>query len=91
MTTKPLRQEEIAAILAIYYACNGSIRAHQPIERIKVKFVKALRPEAKKILEQTAKRPERYILKHKNKTETYAITLNGIKLLEDLGIIPRKR
>jgi len=90
MSSKPLKPEEIAAIIAVYYACHGDIHAHQPEELIRNKFTKTLRSYAKKILEETAKRPELFIQKHKNKNVTYSITLNGIKLLEDMNIIPRR-
>jgi len=91
MSSRPLKPEEIAAITAVYYACKGDTHAHQPIPLIRNKFAKSLRPYAKEILEKAARRPEQYIQKRKNKDVTYSITLNGIKLLEDMNIIPRRR
>jgi len=91
MSAKPLKSEEIAAIAAVYYACGGSIKAHQPLQFIRNKFEKSFRPYAKEILEKVVRRPEQYVQKHKNREVTYSITLNGIKLLEDMNIIPRKR
>ena len=91
MTERPLKPEEIAAIMAAYDACGGDIHAHQPVERIRRKFRKELRQYAKKCLEKAARHPERYIQKHTNKNVTYSITLAGIRLLEDMNIIPRKR
>ena len=91
MSARPLKPGEITAIVALYYACGGDIHAHQPIERIKAKFTKDVRQYAKRLLEKTARHPERYVQKHTNKNVTYSITLAGIRLLEDMNIIPRKR
>jgi len=91
MSSKPLKPEEIATILAVYDACAGSTHAHQPIERIRNKFAKGLRPYAKELLEKVTRRPEVYIQRQKNKNVTYSIALNGIILLEDMNIIPRRR
>lgn len=91
MSSKPLRPEEIAAIVAVYYACGGDIHAHQSVPHIRNKFDKYFRPFAKRILEKVARRPERYIQRHRNKNLTYSITLNGIKLLEDMNIVHRRR
>jgi len=91
MSAKPLKQAEIATVMAVYHACKGDIHAHQPVQLIRKKFVKDLRDAAKRLLEETARRPERYILKHKNKDTTYSITLNGIRVLEDMNLIPRMR
>jgi len=91
MSGRPLTEEEKAALVAVYDACGGDIHAHQPIQRIRGKFIKELRPHAKRIVEKLATRPERLIQKHTNREKTYSITLAGIQKLEDLGMISRRR
>jgi len=91
MSSRPLKQEEIVAIFAVWAATGGDIHAHQPIGFIRRKFEKSLKSHAKKILEETARHPEQYIIKHKNRDTTYMITLAGIKVLEDQGMITKRR
>jgi len=86
-----LSEEEIAALLACYYACDGSTKAHQPLELIRKKFSQPFRDEAKRALEKLARRPERYIVPHRGRTTSYSITMAGIRKLEELGLIPSRR
>ncbi len=67
MASRTLKQEEVAAVLAVHYACGGDVLEHQPIEHIRSEFTRGPRPEAKRIVERTARHLEQYILKHKNK------------------------
>lgn len=80
-----LKPEEIATIFAVYEACNRSIHAHQPIQRIQVKMRRDLKKGIKKWVEKVARKPEQYIQKHKDKT--YSITKNGITILRNYSII----
>ena len=91
VSEKLLSADEIAALLACYYACDGSTKAHQPLELIRKKFSPPFRDEAKRALEKLARRPERYILPHRGRTTSYSITIAGIRKLEELGLIPSRR
>ena len=88
MLRKPLKDDEIAGLMAVCDACNGSPSAHVPIEFICRKLSRPYRDEAKGIIEKIARHPERLILAHKGRTKSYSITMAGIEELRRLGLIP---
>ena len=83
-----MRPEEIAGLIALYYACNGSVHAHVPIERIRRKFSAPYRDEAKRIVEKLSRHPEGFVHIHKGRTISYGITMAGVKKLRDLQLTP---
>ncbi len=90
MTTtnaKPLTNEEIAVLVALWEACGGSIHAHVPEQAVLSHFPSHFRGLARRTLRKLVRRPERYILRHKNRETSYSITVIGIKKLKELGII----
>ena len=85
-TVKPLKPEEIAGLMALYYACSRSIHAHVSIPRFRQKLSDLYKDEAKKILEKIRRRG--FVHVHKGREETYGINMAGVKKLKDLGRIP---
>ena len=86
---KPLTKGEIAVLVALWEACNGSIHAHVPEQAVISRFKPHFRGLARKTLRKLARRPERYVLRHKNRETSYSITMMGIRKLRELGIITR--
>lgn len=88
MSEKPLKDEEIAGLMAVFYSCNGSPSVHVPLEYIRKKLRPPYRDEAKRVVEKLASRPERFVLSHKGRTTSYSITIAGIEALKKLKLIP---
>jgi len=85
---KPLSEQEIATLYALYKAANESIHAHVPEHAVLARFRKDLRGFAREALADLTRRPETYVIKHPTKGGmTYQITLEGIKILKEKGII----
>jgi len=88
MSEKPLTQEQIAVLLALYEATKGSIHAHVPKRAVQAHFRKDLRGFAGEALDELIRHPSRYAIKHPTKGEmTYSITLEGIKKLKEMKLI----
>jgi len=83
---KPLKDEHIAGLLALYDACDGTIHAHVRKKFWKNKFQEPYRDLADKIIKKLCSNPDGLVLKHKGRNNTYSITMNAIRRLGELGI-----
>jgi len=84
--SKPLKEEEIAGLFALYHACDGSIHARIPIQAFRSELRKPYDKEAKRILKKLIKRG--FVHRHPGRSKTYGITKLGIRTLRELGLIP---
>jgi len=80
--------EFIAGLLALYYACNGSSKAHVPLQRFAAKLSEPYKPFASAILERVTKGG--YVHIHKGRGRSYGINMAGVKKLLKFGLLPRK-
>ena len=74
--------EIVAGLLAIYYACDGTTRAHMPIQGFRAKLSKHYKQFARAILKKLRKAG--YIHVHKGREESYGVNMAGIDKLREL-------
>jgi len=74
--------EIVAGLLALYYACDGSTRAHVPVQGFRAKLRKPYKQFARAILKKLRKAG--YIHVHKGRDESYGINMAGIDKLREL-------
>ncbi|MCW3990267.1 MAG: hypothetical protein NWE88_09355 [Candidatus Bathyarchaeota archaeon] len=74
--------EIVAGLLALYYACDGSTRAHVPVPGFRAKLSKPYKQFARAILKKLRKAG--YIHVHKGREESYGINMAGIDKLREL-------
>jgi len=74
--------EIVAGLLALYYACDGSTRAHVPVQGFRAKLSKPYKQFARAILKKLRKAG--YIHVHKGREESYSINMAGIDKLREL-------
>jgi len=77
--------ELIAGTLALYYACNGSIKAKVPIHAVRAKFSEPYKQYAKSILKKVRKAG--FCNVYPRDKMVYSINTTGIKFLKSLGLI----
>ena len=87
MPTKKINPEHIAGLIAIYDACNGSIKGHVPISAIRKKLSNPYKQYCKIIIKYLKKHPDKLIHEHVGRNHSYGITLNGIQILKEKGIL----
>ena len=86
MSRKPLTALEIATLVDLFYASNGSIHAHVPRQAVQARFRKDLRGFVPKELKKLVRRG--YAFKHPTRGQmTYGITTEGIKKLRQMNLI----
>jgi len=86
MREKPLTAPEIATLVALFYATNGSIHAHVPKQVVQARFRRDLRGFVSKELKRLVRKG--YAVKHPTRGEmTYGITEMGIKKLREMNLI----
>ena len=85
MPQRPLKPEEIAGLLALYYACGGSTKAHVPIEFFRRRLREPYRREARRIIKKLRRRG--FVHVHPGRTESYGITKEGIRVLKEMKLI----
>ena len=74
--------EIVAGLLALYYACDGSTRAHVPVQGFRAKIARPYKQFARAILKKLRKAG--YIHVHKGRDESYGINMVGIDKLKEL-------
>jgi hypothetical protein len=83
-----LTEREVAALVALYDAARGSLSAHVPSEAILSRFRKDFRGYVAEGLDDLAKHPERYVIKHPTRgAMTYQISITGVRKLQELRLI----
>jgi len=75
----------IAGLYVLYRLCKGSTKRHVPKAFLSKKLVRGVEGYAGDILKDLRKAG--YVNIYKGRTESYAITVSGIKKLKELGII----
>ena len=80
-----LKPEEIAGLVALYHACDGSSKSHIPIEFFRKKLRGPYKQQADKILKKLRRRG--FVHVHKGRTKSYGITKEGINKLRELRLI----
>ena len=85
MSKKPLTGPEIATLVALFYATNGSIHAHVPKQAVQAHFRRDLRGVVPKELKRLMRKG--YAFKHPTRGGmTYGITERGIKKLREMNL-----
>ena len=74
--------EIVAGLLALYYACDGSTRAHVPVQGFRAKLSKPYKQFARAIMKKLRKAG--YIHVHKGRDESYGVNMAGIDKLREL-------
>jgi len=74
--------EIVTGLLSLYYACDGSTRAHVPIQGFRAKLSKPYKQFARAILKKLRKAG--YIHVHKGRDESYGVNMAGIDKLKEL-------
>lgn len=86
MCKKALTDLEIATLLALFHATNGSIHAHVPKQVVQAHFRKDLRGFVSKELKRLMRK--RYAVKHPTgRQTTYGVTEMGIEKLREMNLI----
>jgi len=83
-----LSNGNIAGLFALYCACGGSTHAHVRRAFWRRKFSEEYRNEAKRIMKKVRTHPDGFVHVHKGRNVTYGITMTGVLVLKELGIIP---
>lgn len=83
-----LTEREVAALFSLYYASGRSIHAHIPKQYVVSGFRKDFRGYVADALEDLARHPEGYVIKHPTRNNmTYQISEIGIAKLRELKLI----
>jgi len=86
MVRKPLTELEIATLVALFYATNGSIHSYVPKQAVQARFRKDLRGFVPKELKKLVRRG--YAFKNpRGRQMTYGITIEGINELRKINLI----
>lgn len=81
--TGDMPPEIVAGLLALYYACNGSTRAHVPVQGFRAKLARPYKQFAKAILKKL--RRAGYVHVHKGRDESFGINMAGVGKLRELA------
>ena len=83
-----LTEREVAALFALYNATGGGFHAHVPEEAVVSRFRKDFRGYVSEGLDDLARHPEGYVMKHPTRVGmTYQITNSGIEKLKQLRLL----
>lgn len=77
--------ELIAGTLALYYACNGSVKAKVPIQAIRAKLSEPYKQYTKSVLKKVRKAG--FCNVYPRDKMVYSINVSGIKFLKSLGLV----